>query len=188
MRAFLILGCLATLAVILGGVSAPPSDRAVLVEPPVRLITQCELTAVRNEDLLCREDGHTREIRLPMRITVWRSMDSEGTASLRIGDMLDIKMSVDESGREVAQFIWANLVKVEGVIRGWGRGWIEVVEIGTGPRRGRMSTRVSLSPDTQFLGGTRLRDLHTGRPVVVIGMRHDDERVEAARILAGRTR
>ena len=162
-------------------------ERLIFVEPPLRVLTQCELESAREGELTCRRNGWSRKVPLPRRITVWRGRDSVGVGALRPGDMLDIRMGIDEAGHEQAQFIWANLVKVEGVVRYAGRGWIQVLPL-IPATIGELETQpvvVTFSRSTEFLGGASMSDLQRNRTVIVIGQRVVDGRVEAARVLAG---
>lgn len=190
MREVFILAPLAGLliAVFAPATSAADRDRErlIFVEPPLRVLTQCELETARRDELICVRNGWPRTVALTREVIVWRGRDSVGTGALRRGDILDIRMGLDKSGREVAQFIWANLVKVEGVVRHTGRGWIRVAAVITGTI-GEVEERgvlVTLPRDTQFLGGATPADLRRDRAVIVIGRRVADGRVEAARVLA----
>lgn len=163
-------------------------ERLIFVEPPLRVLTQCELETAREGELTCRRNGWSRKVALAPKVGVWRGRDSQGVASLRPGDMLDVRMGIDEAGREIARFIWANLVKVEGVVQYAGRGWLQVLPL-IPATIGELESKpvlVSLPRSAEFLGGATLADVRRNRTVIIIGHRVADGRVEAARILAGR--
>jgi hypothetical protein len=108
----------ALLLFLSGGVAAFAQARVekiIFVEPPLRLITQCELREIGERELTCSQDGWPRKIALNQGVTVWKGKD-RNAGTLRPGDRLDVKLGLDEQGREVATFIWANFVKVEGVL------------------------------------------------------------------------
>jgi hypothetical protein len=163
-------------------------EKLIFVDPPLRLITQCELRKIGERELTCNQDGWPRKVALNQGVTVWKGKDRNASA-LRAGDRLDIKLGLDEQGHEVATFIWANFVKVEGVLGVPGTvPWIRVHPL-VPYSVGEVATEplyVRVESDATFVGGTRFEDLRQGRPVIVIGERVDDRRIRASRIVLSR--
>ena len=173
-------------AVIHAGEAA---GKILFVDPPLRLITQCQLRKWNGRELECERDGVSRKVTLGSGLTVWKGQDRSDTSALRQGDMLDIKLGLDARSREVATFIWANLVKVEGVVDGAvGNAWVRVHPL-VPYSIGEVTTEpvfALLDRATKFLGGTSAGDLRRGRPVIIIGERLDSTRLRANRILLTR--
>ena len=122
---FFLSGACAILLVwwgVSGRAQAPAVENIIYVEPVLRLITQCELRQLSPRELTCERDGWPRQVSLSKNITVWKGQDRRDIAALRGGDQLDIKLGLDAEGHEVATFIWANLVKIEGVVGRAGAG------------------------------------------------------------------
>lgn len=184
--------CILAAAAVVTAVAlaADTHERILFVDPPLRVLTQCEFESARPGELQCSRDGWSRPVPLAARVTVWRGADYQGTGALRRGDILDIRLGIDPaSGREEAQFIWANLVKVEGVIRYAGRGWLQVSPLipGTIGELAPEAVYVRIPADAQSVPSGRralLASLRPGQPVVVIGLRTGHNRVQASRLFA----
>ena len=184
----------ALLLLICGGIAIgssrlatpPRAEKVIFVEPPLRFITQCELRELKEGALTCTRDGFPTQVSLTPDITVWKGKDNAGTSTLQLGDRLDIKMGLDSHSREVATFIWANFVKVEGVvgIRG-SRRWLRLQPL-VPFSLGEVSDEpvwVHVDGETTFIGGAPETGLRQGRPVIVIGQRWGNRRVQASRIV-----
>ena len=165
------------------------TEKILYVDPPMRLITQCELRTWNARELTCERDGVPRTVTFGPGLIVWKGQDRHDTSALRQGDKLDIKLGLDAQSREVATFVWANLVKVEGVVDGaMGNAWVRVrplVPYSIGEVAAEPVFAL-LDGSTEFLGGARRRDLRPGRAVIVIGERLDGTRLRANRILPAR--
>lgn len=164
-------------------------ERILFVEPPLRVLTQCVFESARPGELHCSRDGWSRPVPLAAQVTVWRGADFRGTGALRRGDILDIRLGIEPStGREEAQFIWANLVKVEGVIRYAGRGWLQVAPLipGTIGELASEAVYVGIPAGAHLVpaGPRHTANLRRGQPVVVIGLRTGHNRVQASRLFA----
>ena len=161
-------------------------EKILFVEPALRLLTQCELRQADAKELTCSLDGFVRRVAISPSITLWKGRDYQGIDALRPGDRLDIKLGLDSQSREVATFIWANMVRVEGVVGlRAARNWVQVhplipYSIGQVSEQ-PILTRVDGTTD--FLAGARPEDLQQGRPVIVIGERLSNGRLRATRIL-----
>ena len=188
MRFFLSGACAILLVCwgVSGRAQAPAVENIIYVEPALRLITQCGLRQLSPRELTCERDGWPRQVSLSKSITVWKGQDRHDIAALRVGDQLDIKLGLDAEGHEVATFIWANLVKIEGVVgRAGAYPWFRVhplVPFSIG--------NVAAEPvfalvgrETTFVGEARAADLRQGSPVIIIGERLDNRRLRANRIL-----
>ena len=172
-----------------GSAQAPAVERVIYVEPALRLVTQCELRALSQQELTCNRDGWPRKVALGGSITVWKGQDRHDITALRLGDRLDIKLGLDARGNEVATFIWANLVKIEGVVgRAGAYPWFRVhplVPFSIGDVSAEPVFAL-LGQDTTFVGKASPADLRQGSPVIIIGERLDDRRLRANRILLAR--
>jgi hypothetical protein len=164
-------------------VKAAAGERMIFVDPPLRTISQCMLAAIRETVLVCRERGAVRLVRLSRDAVVWKGSDQRGTAALRPGDLLDIKLQLDPATqREVGTFVWANLVKREGTVRRW-----EPSRFFLSGGAGQRQTEVLLDGETEFLQG-RSSDTapKPGSAAIVIGLRLDRNTVKATRVLFAR--
>jgi hypothetical protein len=175
-----------------GGVAAAasaPLEKIIFVEPPLRFITQCELREWNDRELTCVREGWPKRVALAPGVTVWKGKDRPDTSSLRAGDRLDIKLGIDSQSREVATFIWANFVKVEGVVGVRDTlHWIRIHPLAS-EAAGEVAAQpiwVRMDGDTSFVGGKRVDELKQGRPVIVIGERLDERRLRASRVVMSR--
>lgn len=175
-----------------GAVAAAPQaqlEKIIFVEPPLRFITQCELREWNEHELTCLRDGWPARIAIAPNVTVWKGKDYPDTSTLRSGDRLDIKMGVDAQSREVATFIWANFVKLEGVVGLRDTlHWTRVQPL-VNSETGQLADQpvwVRIDAATVFVGGARSQDLRQGRAVIIIGERLDDRRIRASRIVMTR--
>lgn len=189
---FILSGACAILLVcwgVSGRAQAPAVENIIYVEPVLRLITQCELRQLSRRELTCDRDGWPRKVSLAQSITVWKGQDRPDIAALRLGDRLDLKLGLDAQGQEVATFIWANLVKIEGVVgRARAYPWFRVhplVPFSIGAIA-EEPVFALLGPDTGFVGKARAADLRQGSPVIVIGERLNNRRLRANRIVLAR--
>ena len=191
MRFFLSGACAILLVCwgVSGRAQAPAVENIIYVEPVLRLITQCELRQLSRQELTCERDGWPRQVSLARNITIWKGQDRRGIAALRVGDQLDIKLGLDGEGHEVATFIWANLVKIEGVVgRAGAFPWFRVhplVPFSIGNVAAEPVFAL-VGPETSFVGKARAADLRQGSPVIIIGERLDNRRLRANRILLAR--
>ncbi|MCC6538714.1 MAG: hypothetical protein IT162_14255 [Bryobacterales bacterium] len=167
--------------------SAPekPRDPSIIyVDPPLRVVSACELRKLGRTSLICQRDGVEREVRISRQTKVWKGRDLPGAAALQPGDWLDIKLGVGDDGRETAAFIWANLVKVEGVIGPRvARNWVYFYPLKPATVGDLDPAPVLLNYDgrTEFIGGVAAVRPRT--PAIVIGQRLDQERVYATRMV-----
>ena len=172
-----------------GSAQAPAVEHVIYVESALRVVTQCELRAFGPRELTCDRDGWPVKVALGRGITVWKGQDRKEVTALRLGDRLDIKLGLDAKGNEVATFIWANLVKIEGVVgRAGAYPWFRVHPL-VPYSIGDVSAEplfALLGPDTTFAGKAGAADLRQGSPVIIIGERLDDRRLRANRILLAR--
>jgi Domain of unknown function (DUF5666) len=164
-------------------------EKILFVEPALRLLTQCELIKFDAKQLTCGLGKVRRTVTLARGITVWKGRDYPGVGALRRGDRLDIKLGLDSQSREVAIFIWANFVRVEGVVGlRAARNWVRIhalVPFSIGEISGR-PVWARVDGNTVFAGGARPEDLQQGRAVIIIGERLDDGRLRATRIALSR--
>lgn len=169
--------------------SAPekPRDPSIIyVDPPLRVVSACELRTLKSTSLVCQRDGVEREVRISRQTKVWRGRDLPDTTALQSGDWLDIKLGVGDDGREGALFIWANLVKVEGVIGARvARNWVYFYPLKPATVGDLDPSPVLMNYDgrTEFIGGSQTVRPRT--PAIVIGQRLDQERVYATRVVLG---
>jgi hypothetical protein len=71
-------------------------EKIIFVEPPLRLITQCELREIGERELTCSQDGWPRKIALNQGVTVWKGKDrNAGT----LGPATDWMSSWDSTSR-----------------------------------------------------------------------------------------
>ncbi len=162
-----------------------PVERVIYVDPPLRLLTQCKFRELRNRLLTCTLDGWPRSVAIGPKAPLWKGKDYPDLTSLRPGDLLDIKLGRDSGSREVATFVWANLVQVEGVLgRPGGRKWFSVQPLIPYSVGELSSQRVFawVDRDTTIVGGVNKGELREGRTVIVIGERLDNRRIRATRI------
>ncbi len=170
--------------------SAPdkPRDPSVIyVDPPQRLVSACELRELRPSSVICQRDGVEREIRYWRQTKVWKGGDAREATALKPGDWLDLRLGLGDDGREGALFIWANLVKVEGVIgAAVQRNWVYFYPLKPATVGDLDPSPVLLHYDnrTEFIGGGG-RGIRNRTPAIVIGQRLDKQRVYATRLVTG---
>ncbi len=176
------------IVLLLCGIAAnayAPAERIMFVEPPLRILTQCEFREIRSGKLTCSQDGWPRDIAVAATTPMWKGKDFSDLRGLTPGDLLDIKLGIDSDSHDVALFIWANLVSLEGVLgRPAGSRWFLVhplIPFSIG--------KVSDEPifawvdnSTSILGGSGTGAMRQGVPVIVIGERLDARRIRATRI------
>jgi hypothetical protein len=107
---------------------------------------------------------------------------------LEPGDLLDIRLAPDGKGGELATAIWANLVKIEGVIGAKGSGWVELFPFEpqfTGTA-GTQPVRFLLDGQTELAASITTHDLHAGRAALVVGYRGNEGVVRATKVILGR--
>ena len=161
-----------------------PVERIIHVDPPLRLLTQCEFRELHNTELTCTLDGWQHSIALDPKTQLWKGRVYPSLTALRPGDLLDIKLGLDSNSREVAIFVWANLVQVEGVLGRASERWFPVQPL-IPHTVGELSDRrifAWVDNETAIVGGASQRELQEGRAVIVIGERLDNRRIRATRI------
>lgn len=162
-----------------------PVERVIYIDPPLHLLTQCVFRELKNDVLTCTLDGWPRSVALGPKAPLWKGKDYPDLTALRTGDLLDIKLGLDSNSREVATFIWANLVQIEGVLGKPGGGqWFSVqplIPYTVGELSGQR-VFAWVDRDTTIVGGSSTRELQAGRAVIVIGERWDNQRIRATRI------
>jgi hypothetical protein len=163
-----------------------PITKVIFVEPVLRFLTQCEFTGISNGQVNCQREGLTSAISLSQNVTIWKGTDRHDAQALSKGDMLDIKLGLDAESQEVATFIWANLVRIEGVAgRRAGRSWLRVhplVPFSVGELAGQ-PVFAFIDGNTSITGPAKLDTLPQGTPLIVIGERLDNQRIRATRVL-----
>lgn len=167
----------------------PPDDNDARsrLRSPFRAVTQCTLISRSGSTLYCSENGMPQTVFVSQKVSVWKGSDFDSVSILEPGDIIDARLEPYGS-IYVATQIWANLVKIEGIIGGLAAGWIEMFpfEPRTAETTSRIPIMMKFDESTQIPPGISAKDLRTGRAAIIIGHRKKDGSIQATRIILGR--
>lgn len=151
----------------------------------IQSIVQCKLLSLQGSTLHCSAEGRSHVLPLAAGVRVWKGKEHGDTDSLRNGDLLDIRLEPTRDGNHVATYIWANLVKYEGLIGSSAGNRVELFPFS--PRTASTSNSSPvvfvLDNDTEFARGRTPADLEPKRPAIMVGLLLDNGTVQATRII-----
>lgn len=151
----------------------------------IRSIVQCRLVALQGSTLYCSEGGVPHTLSLSPALRVWKGKERQGVAELRNGDMLDLKLEPGQDGSYVVTYIWANLVKYEGIIGSAVGNRLELFPFSPRTAQTTASTAVTfvIDSDTEIASGRTLADLRPQRPALIIGLLLENGTVKATKVI-----
>jgi hypothetical protein len=155
---------------------------------PVEAITQCQLTVKEPGRLFCFDGQRTQTVILSPSIKVWKGAERDNTSDLVAGDILDIRLERGPNGAFNATYIWANVVKYEGIVLSVSSDGMTILAFSPNGRREALTnTRILVrwTSRTIFPTGATASDFRLERAVMIFGRRLPDGSIEASRVVLG---
>ena len=158
---------------------------ALAEQTNIRAIIHCRLNALEGSTLACVEGVVLHTLQLTPGVRVWKGQEREGASGLRHGDMLDIKMEPAREGGHRITYIWANLVKLDGLIASTAGNRVQFFPFAphTAQTSATSSIVLMLDNDTELTGNLTSAGLTPRSPATVIGLLLEDGTVKATRII-----